>query len=308
MSNHRTKHNWTKHDGALIFVILFGLTSVVALSHWIDSHRAAPDPNVEEERAYLGGNTVKRISLGFTGLVADWYWMRSLQYVGRKIINPHEHIRLDNLGQLNLKLLAPLLDATTTLDPEFMEPYEYAAVVLPDVDVQEAIRITRKGIAANPSAWRLYQHLGYIYWKQHDFEAASKIYGEGAKLPGVPVWMLGLHARMAAEGGSLATAREIYQRMYEGAGDPSVKEMASLRLLQVESFAERAIIRRTLADYATRTKRCASSWKDVSASLRAAGLRLDGSGIPLDPSATPYQLVQGGCDVDLDFRSPVPYR
>jgi tetratricopeptide (TPR) repeat protein len=248
------------------------------------------------------------MSLGFYGLVADWYWMRSLQYVGRKIINRPQNVQLDNLGQLNLKLLAPLLDATTTLDPEFMEPYEYAAVVLPDVDLREAIRITRKGIAANPSAWRLYQHLGYIYWEQHEFEAASETYGQGAKLPGAPVWMLGLHARLAAEGGSLATAREIYERMYEGAGDPSVKEMARLRLLQVESFAERSIIRRALADYATRTKHCASSWKDVSASLRAAGLRLDGSGIPLDPAATPYQLVQGGCDVDLDSRSQVPYR
>ena len=307
MSDHLTKRHWTKRDGALTFVILLGLTSVVTLSHWIDSHRPAPDPNVEEEKAYLASSTVKRISLGFNGLVADWYWMRSLQYVGRKIINPPENVQLDNLGQLNLKLLAPLLDAATTLDPEFMEPYEYAAVVLPDVDVQEAIRITRKGIAANPSAWRLYQHLGYIYWQQHDFEAASGIYGQGAKLPGAPVWMVGMRARMAAEGGSLATAREIYQRMYEGAGDPNVKETARLRLLQVESFTERAIIRRTLADYATRTKRCASSWNDISASLRAAGLRLDSSGIPLDPSDTPYQLVQGGCDVDLDFHSQVPY-
>ena len=39
-----------------------------------------------------------------------------------------------------------------------MEPYEYAAIVLPGIDIKEAIRITQKGIAANPSSWRLYQH------------------------------------------------------------------------------------------------------------------------------------------------------
>src|SRR5712691_9700621 len=239
MSDHRTKHNWTTHDLALIFVILFGLTSVVALSHWIDSHRPAPDPDVEEEKAYLGGNTVKRISLGFNGLVADWYWMRSLQYVGRKIINPHEHIRLDNLGQLNLNLLAPLLDTATTLDPEFMEPYEYAAVVLPAVDVQEAIRITRNGIAANPSAWRLYQHLGYIYWKRRDFKMAGETYQQGAAIPDAPRWMEAMQARMASEGGSRDTAREIYLRMYEQAGDGDVKEMARRRLLQLDSMDER---------------------------------------------------------------------
>ena len=55
-----------------------------------------------------------------------------------------------------------------------MEPYEYAAIVLPGIDVKEAIRITRKGIAANPSSWRLHQHLGYIYWQQQDYEAARE--------------------------------------------------------------------------------------------------------------------------------------
>src|SRR3989442_2769186 len=308
MSDHRTKHNWTKHDGTLIFVILFGLTSVVALSHWIDSHRPASDPNVEEEKAYLGGNTVKRISLGFNGLVADWYWMRSLQYVGRKIINPHEHIRLDNLRQLNLKLLAPLLDAATTLDPEFMDPYEYAAVVLPDVDVQEAIRITRKGIAANPSAWRLYQHLGYIYWQQHDFKAASEAYGQGAALPGAPRWMEAMKAQMLAQGGSRSTARLIYERVYQQTDDLNVREMARRRLLQIQSFGERDEIRRLLGEYAAREKRCASSWKDISPALRSASLPLDDSGAPLDPANAPYRLVKAGCDVDLDLRSAVPQK
>jgi len=72
------------------------------------------------------------VSLGFNGLIADWYWMRALQYVGRKVMGTSEHLQLDNLNPLNLKLLAPLLETATTLDPQFMEPYEYAAVVLPE--------------------------------------------------------------------------------------------------------------------------------------------------------------------------------
>src|SRR6266567_5105846 len=158
----------------LIAVVMAGIVAAVLLSKWIDAHRPFVSTEVEQERLYVTGNVARRMSLGFKGMVADWYWMRSLQYVGGKILSVPKDVQLDNLGQLNLKLLAPLLDAATTLDPEFMEPYEYAAVVLPDVDVQEAIRITRKGIAANPSAWRLYQHLGYIYWQQQDFAAASK--------------------------------------------------------------------------------------------------------------------------------------
>src|SRR6185295_1338074 len=138
--------------------------------------------NAVDESLYLNGNTARRMSLGFNGLAADWYWMRSLQYVGGKIINLPETVVLDNLGQLNLKLLPSLLDTATTLDPEFLDPYEYAAVVLPAINMDEAIRITKKGIAANPNAWRLYQHLGYIYWQQHDYQAASETYGKGAEI------------------------------------------------------------------------------------------------------------------------------
>ena len=120
-----------------------------------------------------------------------------------------------------------------------MEPYEYAAIVLPGIDEQEATRITQKGIAANPSSWRLHQHLGYIYWQRQDYEAARETYSRGSKLPGAPAWMEAMSGRMAAEGGSRNTAREIYRRMFEQAGDDKVKQMARRRLLQLDSLDER---------------------------------------------------------------------
>src|SRR5882672_2092614 len=194
-------HKDSIRDGVLLLIVLIGLATVVCLSRWLDSHRAPVDAKLEEEQLYLNGATARRVSLGFNGLAADWYWMRALQYVGGKIVNGPASFPIDRLGELNLKLLPPLLDTATTLDPQFMEPYQYAAVVLPDVDLREAIRITRKGIAANPSTWRLYQNLGYIYWKQHDFAAAAETYGAGAQAPGAPQWMVALKAKMAANGG-----------------------------------------------------------------------------------------------------------
>ena len=301
-------NKWSSREGVLLLIVLIGLASVVGLSRLLDSRRPAIDAKGEEEQLYINGKTVKRISLGFNGLAADWYWMRSLQYVGRKVLNTPREIQLDDLGQLNVKLLAPLLDTATTLDPEFMEPYEYAAVVLPGVNVEDAIRITRKGIAVNPSAWRLYQHLGYIYWQQKDFKAASEAYGQGATLPGAPHWMEAMKAQMLAQGGSRSTARLIYERMYQQTDDLNVREMARRRLLQIQSLGERDEIRRLLGEYAAREKRCASSWKDISPALRSASLPLDDSGVPLDPANAPYRLVKAGCDVDLDLRSAVPQK
>src|SRR5678815_5975065 len=166
---------------ALGLVVVIGIACAALLVRRLDTLRPPDDPNAIDESLYVNGKTARRISLGFNGLAADWYWMRSLQYVGRKIINVPDNVPIDNLAQLNLKLLAPLIDTSTTLDPEFIEPYQYAAVVLPAVDLPEAMRLTKKGIAANPNAWRLYQHLGYIYWQQRDFQAAGEAYDQGSK-------------------------------------------------------------------------------------------------------------------------------
>jgi len=301
-------HKDSIRDGLLLLTVLIGLATVVGLSRWLDSHRPPVDAKLEEEQLYLNGATARRISLGFNGLAADWYWMRSLQYVGRKIIGVPENVQIDSLGQLNLKLLAPLIDTATTLDPQFMEPYQYAAVVLPDIDLQQAIRITKKGIAANPSAWRLYQHLGYIYWQQKDFQAAGEAYDQGGKLPGAPAWMEAMKAKMAAEGGTRELAREIYERMYEQAGDNQVKEMARRRLLQLESLDQRDGLGRVLSAYRSKGGRCPSSWREIGPVLRALRLKLDSAGAPLDPSGTAYVLVSDNCDVALDPKSEVPVR
>jgi tetratricopeptide (TPR) repeat protein len=299
------RHGLDKKTIGLVLVLVFGMGAAVVLSRWIDARRPPPDPNVVDESLYLNPATARRMSLAFNGLAADWYWMRSLQYVGRKIINMPEDVPIDNLGQLNLKLLAPLLDTATTLDPQFLDPYEYAAIVLPSVDVQEAIRIARKGIDANPTAWRLYHQLGYIYWQQRDYQAATETYRRGAQLPGAPPWMQAMTARMAAQGGSRSTAREIYIRMYEQSTDEKVRDMARRRLIQLDSLDQRDGLRKLLTAYQRRTGRCPVSWKEIEQILRVVGVPVDASGAPLDPAGAPYVLQKGACEVDLGPTSEV---
>ena len=289
----------------LSFVLVAGMAVTVLLARSIDARRPPPDPNAIDESLYLNPNTTRRVSLGFNGLVADWYWMRSLQYVGRKILNTPEDVPIDSLSKLNLKLLAPLLDNATTLDPEFYDPYEYAAVVLPAVDVNAAVRIIRKGIDLNPSEWRLYHHLGYIHWQQKDYQAASEMYRRGSQVPGAPQWMGAMVAKMAAEGGSRDTAREIYNRMLEQSADEKVKDMAQRRLMQLESLDHRDILRKLMTEYKTRVGQCPATWKEVLPVLRALRIPVDQTGAPLDPSRVPYQLRAGACEADLDPKSEV---
>ncbi|HEY0544453.1 MAG TPA: hypothetical protein VGC91_03570 [Pyrinomonadaceae bacterium] len=298
---------------ALAFVIVSCFVAVVALSRFMDEHRAAADARDEEERLYLTGKTLKRMSLGFNGLVADWYWMRSLQYVGNKVLNHQGEVQIDDLSALDMRLLYPLLDTATTLDPQFLVAYKYGAVVLPAINEEQAIKLIRKGMEQNPEDWRLYQHLGYIYWKRGDFKQASETYGAGALKPDAPNWMREMSARMAAEGGSRATAREIYTRLSQETDDAKVRDLLARRLMQVDSLEERDAIRAAFKNFEQRNGHCPNTWREVSTELRAARtpdgkpLRMDANGVPLDSSDTPY-VLKNGCEVDLDFQSRVPYQ
>ena len=298
----------------LALVVLVGLATVIGISRATDvqDRKASTDPP-SEEQLYLQGKTAKRLSLAFNGLAADWYWMRSLQYVGRKVMK-YEDTQvgkngLDDLSALDLRLLPSLLRIATTLDPQFMAPYEYGAMILPVFNRAEAIALLQYGIEQNPEAWRLYQHLGYIYWQSQEYSKASEAYNAGAKLPGAPSWMAEMSARTAAEGGSTRAAREMYQHLYDESNDDKVKELLVRRLMQVDSFEDRARIRTTLSEYTKHFGRCPSSWREVTALLRRMQLRVDpATGEPIDPSGAPYRLIKNGCDVDLSMTSQVPYK
>jgi tetratricopeptide (TPR) repeat protein len=301
-----------KRDYFLILVIVVGLTAAALLTRWNDEHSRDRKTQFAEEPLYLNGPAMKRLTLSFNGVAADWYWLKSLQYVGRKVVNYEDahsgNFDLASLSSLDLRLLPSLLRMTTTLDPQFLEPYYYGAFILPDLDPNEAIALLNHGIAANPDKWRLYQHLGYVYWQRGDYHKASEVYAAGARIPDAPPWMLAMSARMKAEGGAGAAAREMYIHLSEASDDPTVKEMVEKQLMRLDSVEERERIRRVLSEYSARAGRCAASWREISLALHAAGLRVNAAGAPLDPKNVPYRLIKNGCDVDLDEHSEVPHQ
>lgn len=298
-----------KRDYLLVLTVVVGLGAAALVTRWNDAHEARIQ--FPEEQLYLNGPAMKRLTLAFNGVAADWYWVRSLQYVGRRIVSYEDthagRFDLSDLSALDLRLLPSLLRMATALDPQFMEPYYYGAVILPDLNPDEAISLLNYGIAANPEQWRLYQHLGYIYWQRHDYTRASEVYADGAKLAGAPAWMMAMSARMKAEGGSRGAAREMYRHLFEASNDEAVREMVTKQIMRLDSLDERELIRRALADYRAVTGRCVSSWSDVAAALRASRLPVDAAtGAPIDPSGVPYRLIKDKCEVDLDDNSEVP--
>jgi len=105
----------------LCAVLLLGLAGVWQLQHAIDAQLAATHQE-QDDLVLRSGAMLKAMSLEYAPLTADLYWTRVVQYYGNK------HIRQDG----NIDLLWPLLDVTTTLDPNLIVAYHFGGMFLSD--------------------------------------------------------------------------------------------------------------------------------------------------------------------------------
>ena len=288
-------------------IIVVGFAGVIGLSGYLDRIRPVLPADYDDSDLTMNGSRLKGFALGFEGLMADWYWMRSLQYIGGKLIKSNaEFVNIDDLSNLNPRLLYPMLQNATDLDPHFIAAYSYGAVVMPAIDKEKAIEIAQKGIANNPTEWRLYQYLGYIYWKIGRYDLAADTYERGSEIAGAPPFMRLMAASMKTEGGSRSTAREIFRQMLADSDDPMVKLTAERRLKELDSLDEREAIDKALADFRERTGRCASTLAEIAPSLLQVKLpagnefMVDRAGNLIDPTEAPYVLDKENCRVKLD--------
>jgi tetratricopeptide (TPR) repeat protein len=302
--------NFTKTLLISFAVLIAGFVGVWKLSDILTETRPQLSASIEDADLTFKSEKLAKYNIGFNGLIADWYWISALQYLGKKAVANKGNYSFNDLKPLNPKQLYPLLDTATTLDPKFVNVYSYGAIILPSLDEEKAIKIAEKGIANNPSEWRLFQHLAYIYWKKGDFKKAASIYDEGSKIEGAAPFMKQMAARLEAEGGSRDVARQIYRQMYDEATDDQTKNLAAARLLQTESFEERDAIKQVLRSVQTQNSRCPISWSEVFPQLRQIKLppnnrplRFAQNGSPIDPSDAQYVLNTTACDVVLDFKS-----
>jgi hypothetical protein len=240
-------------------------------------------------------DTVKRVSLGYNGLMANIYWTRAVQYFGGK-----HHLRSQEY-----KLLAPLLDITTTLDPKLTVAYEFGSIFLAQSppqgagDPEAAARLVLRGIEANPSEWRLWYHLGFIYWQElHDPKRASEAFLQGSQVPGALPWMKVMAAALAQNAGEAQTARYLWTNILNSTEEKSIRENAVKRLVALRVDDEVRLLQQVVDNYHRETGVYPSGFRDLVA--RGVLRRL-----PVDPLGHAYQLNAGRVEVtnpdDLPF-------
>lgn len=288
-------------------VVIGGLAALYPIGSFIDANRVRLSEDYVDADLTLEGKRLKGFALGSEGLLADWYWMRSLQYIGDKLAKADiSTINIEDLTSLRPRLLYPLLDNATELDPKFIPAYTYGAMVLPAIDKEQAIALTEKAVANNPDNWRMYQYLGYLYWRLQEYEKAAEAYERGSRIDGAPQFMKMMTAAMRTEGGSRETARAMYQQMYDEAQDQQTRNNAEFRLMEFDTLDELEAVNEKLAAFKQRTGRCPSTIIEIADQLRSvkgkagSGLRVNAANELVDPSGTPYLFERTECRMQVN--------
>lgn len=268
-----------------------------------------PKPPVSEDTLYItSGPALRRMSLGYSALAADLYWIRALQhYGGVKLRLDEEASSRRSSGPPadaeDYPLLYPLLDLTTSLDPYFNIAYRFGAIFLaepypggagrPDL----AIALLQKGLAVRPDKWEYMQDIGFVhYWWRHDYASAADWFERAASVPGAPWFLKSLAATTLAEGGDRRSSRTMWQAIHESAQNDWLRRDAERRLqqLDVADFIDQV---QAEVDRARAAGVAGTSWNDF---VRAGAIR----GVPVDPTRTPLELDANG-RVHLSSHSPL---
>jgi tetratricopeptide (TPR) repeat protein len=264
-------------------VLLLSLASSVLLLRRLDQMRSTA---TLEEVLYLNSpKWVKRLSLGYTGLLADIYWTRAVQYFGS------HHIAAAS----DFRLLYPLLEITTALDPKLVVAYQFGANFLqpkpPEGAGQsdEAVSLIEYGIQNNPDNWKLYYELGFVYYYMEptNYAKAAEAFERGTKVPNAHPFLRVLAAQMAQHAGEIATSRMLWEAAYATTQDDLIRKnaVAHLRALKVdEDITE---LEETVAAYQAQAGVLPSSFNVL---IGLGMLR----GVPVDPDGKPYRLLLDG--------------
>jgi len=277
----------------LLLFLPLAFAGVWRLQHGIDAQRARLHEE-NEELVLRSGKLVKVMSFEYAPLMADIYWTRVVQYFGNK------HFAHDS----DLEALWPLLDVTTTLDPNLIQAYRFGGVFLSDSPPRGAgrpdlaVKLIERGIRENPDYWRFYGDLGYVYYfDAKDYKKASEAFYEGSKKPGAAIWMKIMAAKIAAEGESFATSVFLWREVYESSPDPDIKKNAltHLQLLKAQQDCQQIDV---LSDqYEKRFGRSPAHIVE----LQQAGFL---GGLPVDPLGFIYMIGQNG-KAGLNPNSPL---
>ena len=268
--------------------IVAGLCVAVSLAasavvlHHVDQLR--PRATLEDVLYLNSPKVLKRVSLGYDGLLADIYWTRAVQYFGGR---HHDSAQ-------SYSLLYPLLNLTTHLDPQLVVAYQFGASFLAPQppngagQPERAIQLMEYGIQNNPNEWKLYYDLGFVYYMNlKDYGKASEAFDRGSKVPDAHPFLRVLAAQMADHAGDFDTARMLWSATYQNSQDKQIRANAVEHLRGLRVDEDVTHLQEAVTRFGQRTGRLPASMAELAAAEHLPG-------IPVDPDGHPYKLTSEG--------------
>jgi hypothetical protein len=226
------------------------------------------------------GPQARRLADGFSDLLADVYWLRTVQYFGSQRA----------FGDGTFDLLGPLVDITTHLDPRLEIAYRYGAIFLAEPQPAgagqpaEAIAVLRRGVAHLPQSWRLWQDLAlFHFFFLDDAPAAAAVLLEAADRPGMPSPVFKtLAADLLAQRGDRGTARALWKRIHDEAEPGVMRDNAVAHLRQLDALDAVDALSAATRAFRGRFGRPPSSLDELRRFGVAPGALVDPAGVPFD--------------------------
>ncbi|HML95136.1 MAG TPA: hypothetical protein PKC29_06870 [Thermodesulfobacteriota bacterium] len=230
-----------------------------------------------EESLYLSSSSLRKISLGYTELLSDIYWMRAIQYFGSR-----------KTGEQNPELLYHYFDIITDLDPRFVNAYRYGGTFLAEPapfglgKFDMGVSLMEKGRKNNPDNFRLPLEEAFLYYfYPKDYVKAAELFREAAQKPGVAgsrkASVKGMAAAALAKGGNRDLSKEIWQIIYETSPSEGRRNFASRNLQEIETMEMEDELTAALIEYRKDYGKLPGSVKELAAAGYVKG------GIPAAP-------------------------
>jgi tetratricopeptide (TPR) repeat protein len=208
-----------------------------------------------DDLMYLPESHVLRAaSLGYTNVVADFLWMRAIQYYGEHRLTDRNYPQAERLFQ-----------SIYDLDPAFKGATRFGALVLAQDagNPQGALKLLERAERDDPRSWEYPFDEGFIRQTIcKDFATASRDYTRASKCKGAPDLAARLAGLSAARLGDRAAAREVWKQILANPPNDLTRRIAErgLKNLQIEETQD--VLSNVIVAFRAKHGRLPHSWSE----------------------------------------------
>jgi tetratricopeptide (TPR) repeat protein len=192
------------------------------------------------------GRAVRLVAMGQHQLLAEAYWLKTVQYMGETA-----------LAGGDWRALHPLADITTDLDPRFGYAYQIAGSNLAGLAhrYEEADRILQKGMRNVPDRWSLaWTHAINKFLYERDFAAAAEYARRAAEIGKRPhLALLAANLSLVTDDVSeYAAAEAILADAIAQTDTDELRDQLEQRLVKVRTYEVLSRVEQAVAEFENR--------------------------------------------------------